>query len=89
MMVFMRKAWLPIVSLWALVALGAVIVILTMEQGEAIRSFGVLAAGSIALVSLVHLVTSHTEGIVERLIYVAGGTYAILALAGVYILLKP
>jgi hypothetical protein len=60
-----------------------------MEQGEAIRSFGVLAAGSIALVSLVHLVTSHTEGIVERLIYVAGGTYAILALAGVYILLKP
>jgi hypothetical protein len=89
MMVFMRKAWLPIVSLWVLVALGAVIVILTMEQGEAIRSFGVLAAGSIALVSLVHLVTSHTEGIVERLIYVAGGTYAILALAGVYILLKP
>jgi hypothetical protein len=33
-------------------------------------------------------VTSHTEGIVERLIYVAGGTYAILALAGFYILLK-
>ena len=88
-MVFMRKAWIPIVSLWVLVALGAVIVVLTMNQGNAIRSFGVLAAGSIALVSLYHLVTSNTEGIVEKLIYVAGGTYAILALAGVYILLKP
>jgi hypothetical protein len=89
MMVFMRKAWLPIVSIWVLVAVGAVIVVLTMNDGEAIRGFGVLAAGAIALVSLVHLVTSHTEGIVERLIYVAGGAYAILALAGVYVLLKP
>lgn len=86
---FMKNAWLPIVSLWVLVAIGAVIVILTMDQGEAIRGFGVLAAGALALVSLVHLVTSHTQGIVERLIYVAGGTYAILALAGIYILLKP
>lgn len=86
---FMKNAWLPIVSLWALVALGAFLVILTMDRGEAIRGFGVLAAGSLALVSLVHLVTSHTKGIVERLIYVAGGTYAILALAGIYILLKP
>ena len=85
----MKNNWLPIVSLWALVAFGAILVILTMEQGDAIRGFGVLAAGAIALVSLVHLVTSHTEGIVERLIYVAGGTYAILALAGIYILLKP
>lgn len=89
MMDFMKNAWLPIVSLWVLVALGAILVILTMNEGEAIRGFGVLAAGAIALVSLVHLVTSHTEGIVERLIYVAGGTYAILALAGIYILLKP
>jgi hypothetical protein len=89
MMDFMKNAWVPIVSVWLLVALGAVVVILTMEQDEAIRSFGVLAAGALALVSLVHLVSSHTKGIVERLIYVAGGTYAILALAGIYILLKP
>jgi hypothetical protein len=89
MMVFMKKAWVPIASIWALVAVGAVIVVLTMDQGDAIRSFGVIAAGALAVVSLFHLVTSHTDGIVERLIYVAGGTYAILALAGVYILLKP
>ncbi len=85
----MKNAWIPIVSVWVLVAVGAVLVILTMDQDEAIRSFGVLAAGALALVSLVHLVSSHTKGIVERLIYVAGGSYAILALAGIYILLKP
>ena len=89
MMDFVKKDWIPIVSLWAVVALGAILVILNLESGDAIRSFGVIAAGSIALVSLFHLFTSHTEGIVERLIYVAGGPYAILALAGVYILLKP
>ena len=87
-MVFMKKAWIPIASVWALVAVGAVIVVLTMDQGEAIRGSGVLAAGALAIVSLFHLVTSHTGGRVERLIYVAGGTYAILALAGFYILLK-
>lgn len=89
MMVFMKNAWLPIVSLWVVVAIGAILAILTLDQHQAIRSFGVLAAGALALVSLVHLFTSHTEGIVEKLVYVAGGTYAILALAGFYILLKP
>jgi hypothetical protein len=87
MMVFMRKEWLSIASVWLLVAIGAVLVILNLEQGEAIRSFGVLAAGSLALVSMVHLFSSHSEGIVRRLIFSAGGAYAILAIAGLYILL--
>lgn len=86
-MVFMRKEWLSIASVWLLVAIGAVLVILNLEQGEAIRSFGVLAAGSLALVSMVHLFSSHSEGIVRRLIFSAGGAYAILAIAGLYILL--
>lgn len=86
-MVFMRKEWLSIASVWLLVAIGAVLVSLNLEQGEAIRSFGVLAAGSLALVSLVHLFSSHSEGIVRRLIFAAGGAYAILAVAGLYILL--
>ncbi|NBR64575.1 MAG: hypothetical protein EBS85_01770 [Micrococcales bacterium] len=84
---FMRKEWLPIASVWLLVAIGAILVILNMDRGESIRGFGVLAAGSIALVSLVHLFSSHSEGIVRRLIFAAGGAYAILALAGLYILL--
>jgi len=87
MMVFMRKEWLSIASVWLLVAVGALYVIMNLEQGDAIRSFGVLAAGSLALVSLVHLFSSHSEGIVRRLIFSAGGAYAILAVAGLYILL--
>jgi len=83
----MRKEWLSIASVWLLVAIGAILVIFNLEQGEAIRSFGVLAAGSLALVSLVHLFSSHSEGIVRRLIFAAGGAYAILAVAGLYILL--
>jgi hypothetical protein len=87
MMVFMRKEWLSIASVWLLVAVGALYVTMNLEQGDAIRSFGVLAAGSLALVSLVHLFSSHSEGIVRRLIFAAGGAYAILAVAGLYILL--
>ncbi|MEI7420297.1 MAG: hypothetical protein WCK24_05525 [Actinomycetes bacterium] len=83
----MRKEWLSIASVWLLVAVGALYVIMNLEQGDAIRSFGVLAAGSLALVSLVHLFSSHSEGIVRRLIFSAGGAYAILAVAGLYILL--
>jgi hypothetical protein len=85
----MNKDWLAIGLIWALVAVGAVLVILNFSQGDAIRSFGVLAAGSIGLVALVHLFSSHSKGIVRRLIYVSGGSYAILALAGLYILLTP
>ena len=86
---FMSKDWIAIVSLWVLVALGALLVTLNFNQGDAIRSFGVLAASSLGLVALVHLFSSHTNGIVWRLIYVAGGAWAILGLAGLYILLTP
>ena len=86
---FMRKDWIAIVLVWVMVALGAVLAMLYLNQEDAIRSFGVLAAGSIALVSLVHLFSSHSQGIVWRLVYAAGGSWAILGLAGLYILLKP
>jgi len=86
---FMRKDWIAIASVWLLVAVGASLSIAFLSDKDAIRSFGVLAAGSIALVSLVHLFSSHTNGIVWRLIYAAGGSWAILGLAGLYILLRP
>jgi hypothetical protein len=85
----MRKDWIAIVLVWVLVALGAVLAMVYLNPEDAIRSFGVLAAGSIALVSLVNLFSSHSQGIVWRLIYAAGGSWAILGLAGLYILLKP
>jgi hypothetical protein len=85
----MRKDWIAIVMVWVMVALGAVLAMVYLNPEDAIRSFGVLAAGSIALVSLVNLFSSHSQGIVWRLIYAAGGSWAILGLAGLYILLKP
>jgi hypothetical protein len=85
----MRKDWLAIVSVWVLVAFGAVLAIIFLNQQDAIRSFGVLAAGSIALVSLVHLFSSHSSGIIWRLIYAAGGAWAILGLAGLFTLFRP
>jgi hypothetical protein len=81
----MRKDWLAIVSVWVLVAFGAVLAIIFLNQQDAIRSFGVLAA----LVSLVHLFSSHSSGIIWRLIYAAGGAWAILGLAGLFTLFRP
>jgi len=76
------------VAVWVLVGAGALVASLTFEPGYAIRSLGVLAAASLALVSVVSLLTSKSEGIVRRQIYTAGGAYAILGVAGLYLLLK-
>jgi hypothetical protein len=89
MMGSVKKDWLYSALVWALVGVGAVLAITTFDKNDAIKAFGVLAAGAIALVSLVNLLTSHAEGIVARLILTAGGAYAILAVAGLYILLTP
>lgn len=75
-------------AVWVLVGAGALVASLTFEPGYAIRSLGVLAAASLALVSVVSLLTSKSEGIVRRQIYTAGGAYAILGVAGLYLLLK-
>lgn len=83
----MKKDWLYALAIWTLVSIGAVLAIVLLDKSDAIRAFGVLAAGGLAMVSLGHLLTSHTEGIVRRLIFTAGGSYAILAVAGLYILL--
>ncbi len=85
----MGKDWIAIASIWVLVAIGAVLATLNFNSGDAIRSFGVMGAGSLALVSLVSLFSSHSKGIVSRLIFTAGGSWAILGLAGLYILLNP
>jgi len=76
------------VAVWVLIGAGALVASLTFEPGYAIRSLGVLAAASLALVSVVSLLTSKSEGIVRRQIYTAGGAYAILGVAGLYLLLK-
>ena len=85
----MKNRWTLIVALWALVAVCAVFAMVTTEdRAHAAMWFGAILAGSVAGVSLVHLVRAAKEGFVRELIYVGGGSYLILAIASVYLFVK-
>jgi hypothetical protein len=83
----MTKHWAQIISIWAVVAVLAVIAIATQSQSTAPAWFGTILAGSVALVSLIHLFRASPEGFVRKLIYVGGGSYLILAVATLYFFL--
>jgi hypothetical protein len=82
----MTKHWGQIISIWVIVAVLAVWAILSQSQSTAPAWFGTILAGSVALVSLYHLFRAKPEGIVRKIVYVAGGSYLILAIATVYVL---
>ena len=71
----MSKHWGQIISIWVIVAVLALWAILSQSQSTAPAWFGTILAGSVALVSLYHLV------------YVGGGSYLILAVATAYVFL--
>ena len=70
-----------------MVAVLAVVAIVTQSQSTAPAWFGTILAGSVALVSLIHLFRASPEGFVRKLIYVGGGSYLILAVATLYFFL--
>ena len=82
----MKSGWIEIVSIWVLVAVATLIVTFTAEGETALASFGAILAGSIALVSMIHLFLTGYVGFVKKLVYVAGGSYLMLAIASVYVL---
>ena len=85
----MKNRWALIVSLWALVAICAIVAMVTApDRAHAAAWFGAILAGSVAGVSLVHLFRAAKEGFVRELIYVGGGSYLILAIASVYLFVK-
>ena len=55
------------------------------ERSQAFAWYGTILAGSIAVVSLIHLVKASADGIVKELVYVAGGSYLILDVASAYL----
>lgn len=55
------------------------------ERSQALAWYGTILAGSIAAVSLIHLIKASATGIVKELIYVAGGSYLILTIASAYL----
>lgn len=83
----MKSGWIEIISIWVLVAIATIIASFSFEGDQALTAFGAILAASIALVSMIHLFLSGYVGFVKKLVYVAGGSYLMLAIASVSVLL--
>lgn len=84
----MNKRWGTIATIWVIVAVLATVAATSLSFDHAIVWFGAILAGSTATVSLVHLFRSKPHGIVREIVYVAGGSYLILAIASIYLFLR-
>lgn len=84
----MDARWLPVWLLWFATGVLAVVAILVVPSEHAFASFGAILAGSVAAVSLIHLIKASPAGFVRELIYVGGGSYLILAVASIYLFVR-
>ena len=82
----MKQGWSEIVSIWVAVAI-ATIVVTFLDRPHALIWTGAILAGSLAVVSLIHLFKEDVDGFVRKLVYVAGGSFLMLSIASVYLLL--
>lgn len=83
----MIKHWAPIVSVWLLVAALAVFATVAIEAENRFPIFGMLASGSLALVSLQHLVVARPSETVRQMVYVSTGSLGIIVIATAFTLL--
>jgi hypothetical protein len=81
-----KSGWIEIISIWVLVAIATFVVSFNSQGEAALARFGAILAGSIALVSMIHLFLTGYVGFVKKLVYVAGGSYLMLAIASVFVL---
>jgi len=90
MIVSVNRNWIEIVIIWMAVAISSILILLgpnsSAQSVEA--SFGALLAGALASVSAIALFRQKAEGFVRRLIYVAGGSYLILAIATIFVIVR-
>lgn len=77
-----------VIAIWIVVAVFALAAIQSFESEQAFIWFGAILAGSIASVSIAHLIKAAPAGFVRELIYAGGGSYLILALASLFVFLK-
>jgi hypothetical protein len=80
-----KRAWSQIIAIWVAVSATTVVVTAATHAESALAWYGAILAGSIATVSMIHLVKASATGIVTELIYVAGGSYLMLGLASLYL----
>ena len=84
----MSKQWFQIISIWVVVFALGIGSFLLLEGDAVYTAFATLAAGSIALVSIEHLISAKAKDTVRQQVYVAAGSFAILAILTVITLLS-
>lgn len=81
----MKQGWGEIIPIWLAVAIATVAVTFA-DRKYALVWAGAILAGSLAVVSLIHLFKEDVEGFVRKLVYVAGGSFLMLSIASLYLL---
>lgn len=79
----MTRQWWLISGLWLSVTCGAIVGVFFVPDDQAWPLFATLMAGSIALVSLSHVLRASVQNAVREQIYVAAGSFFILVIATV------
>ncbi len=82
----MKQGWSEIIPIWVAVAI-ATIAVTFVDRKYALIWAGAILAGSLAVVSLIHLFKEDVDGFVTKLVFVAGGSFLMLSIASVYLLL--
>jgi hypothetical protein len=82
----MKQGWIEIITIWVVVAI-ATVLITVFDPEMALVWAGAILAGSIATVSLIHLFKEEADGFVRKSVYVAGGSFLMLSIASIYLLL--
>lgn len=84
----MSKQWFQIVAIWLGVTLVGVLSVLNLETQQIYTVFAGLAAASIALVSVEHLISAKAKDTVRQQVYVSAGSFAILGVLTLWVLLS-
>lgn len=83
----MSKQWFQIVAIWLGVAVVGIVSVLNLGSPEIYTVFAGLAGASIALVSIEHLVSAKAKDTVRQQVYVAAGSFGILSMLTLWVLL--
>lgn len=84
----MSKQWFQIVAVWLGVAILGSAATVFLEGEARYATYSALAAASIALVSIEHLISANAKDTVRQQVYVAAGSFAILGLLTLWTLLS-
>lgn len=76
----MQRQWIQIIAVWVLGFVLAALATVNLSDDKLYLAFSAIAAGSIALVSLEHLISSKSKNTVRQQVYVSAGILLILGI---------